>query len=357
MQSNKTKLKFIKDIFNKKLDTLNFFVISKCNSRCIGCFNWKNLNKPNDLTLEEIKKISKSMPKFRHVLFSGGEPTLRQDLPEICEIFHKNNNISSIGIPSNGIITEQVIKIAKGIMEKNPSLEVGIYFSLDGLEKNHDLLRGIKGNFKKVTKSIKELNKLTKEFPQLDISANTVISNINYKEIPQLVEFVKKLKVSSHTFDLLRGEVKDRIKINLPPIKEIKKLNKIREEIKNYYTQKDPLPQKIFSRLKERYLLYTQMRVLNKKKLPFDCLGGKNIAVIYAEGDMALCEILPPIGNLRKENYNFKKLWKNQKAQNQREIIKNHKCDCTHFCFLSGSVDHSAKTIFLKMPFRYFFKK
>lgn len=350
------KVPFIKNIFNKNLHTLIFFITSRCNSRCMGCFNWKNLNQSNDLNLSEIEKISKNMPIFKHVLFSGGEPLLRSDLPEICAIFRKNNHVESVSIPSNGLMPDRYQETIEKILIKNPGLVVGVHFSLDGLKETHDMLRGIKGNFENLVESVKRINSLRKKYPLLNVTINSVISDKNYRELDKLIKFVKSLKVDSHTFDLLRGSIKPTADIQLPPIEEIKKINKLRMETKRYYLRNVTFWHRLFSLSKEYYLIQSQMKVLNGGKIPFDCLAGEVAVVINHDGKLGLCELVPFVGDLRKENYNFGKIWNGRKARQQRESIKNHQCDCTHICFLSMAIDHSPSTVFFKMPFRYFLK-
>ena len=53
----------------------------------------RNDKKQPDLTFDEIKKISETAGQFNRLWISGGEPTLREDLPEILELFYKNNHI------------------------------------------------------------------------------------------------------------------------------------------------------------------------------------------------------------------------------------------------------------------------
>jgi len=349
------RVAFITNIFNQDLNTLIFFITSRCNSRCLGCFNWKNLNQGNDLTLFEINKISKKMPKIKHILFSGGEPLLRTDLPEICQIFKKNNHIKSVSIPSNGLIPNLYQTIIRNILNKNPDLIVGIHFSLDGLKNTHDTLRGVPGNFEKLIESVKLTNKLKKKYPLLTVTINSVISNKNYQECANLIKFVKTLQVDSHTFDLLRGSIKPSVDLKLPPIEEIKKINELRIKTRKYYLRNANFWHRLFSISKEYYLIHSQMEVLKGRKIPFNCLAGRVAMVVNYDGKIALCEMLPFIGDLREENYDFKKVWNSKSAKMQRESIFNHQCDCTHICFLSLTIDHSPQTVFVKMPFRYFF--
>ena len=61
---------------------LTFFVTTHCNASCPHCFYAAELNNPKkqDLSLEEVEKISKSMDDLLLLYIGGGEPFLRTDL-------------------------------------------------------------------------------------------------------------------------------------------------------------------------------------------------------------------------------------------------------------------------------------
>ena len=64
-----------------------------------------SLNKRfNELTLEEIDKITKTMDPILQLLLTGGEPYLRHDLDQIVKIFYENCKVPIMTIPSNGCI-------------------------------------------------------------------------------------------------------------------------------------------------------------------------------------------------------------------------------------------------------------
>ncbi len=64
---------------------LIFFVTSRCNLLCTHCFYWEELNKrKNELELDEIERVSRSLPNLLSVSLTGGEPYLRPDLPDIA---------------------------------------------------------------------------------------------------------------------------------------------------------------------------------------------------------------------------------------------------------------------------------
>ncbi len=72
------------------------------------CFYSEYLNRENVnlVTLDEIEKISKSLPGLLHLILTGGEPFLRSDIEEIAGVFYKNSGTKSISIPTNGFFTD-----------------------------------------------------------------------------------------------------------------------------------------------------------------------------------------------------------------------------------------------------------
>ena len=69
----------------RHFNLLIFFVTSKCNAKCDFCFYWEQLNRQGDLTVDEIRQISATMPRFQRLLFSGGETFMRKELVEIVK--------------------------------------------------------------------------------------------------------------------------------------------------------------------------------------------------------------------------------------------------------------------------------
>jgi len=63
----------------KHLGTVILFVTSRCNSFCQTCFYHEELNRPGDMTFDQIEKLSRTMPPITDLWLSGGEPTLRHD--------------------------------------------------------------------------------------------------------------------------------------------------------------------------------------------------------------------------------------------------------------------------------------
>src|SRR5256885_14255295 len=62
------------------LDSVILFVTNACNLRCWFCCYADNLNQTKDIPFDDLLKLSATMPKFRALLLSGGEPFIRPKL-------------------------------------------------------------------------------------------------------------------------------------------------------------------------------------------------------------------------------------------------------------------------------------
>ena len=326
-------------IVRKKLQQVIFDVTFRCNSRCRTCFNWKNTDgaKKDELSLIEIEKISKSMPKFLWFLASGGEPFLREDLPDICEIFYRNNGVKHFSIPTNGLLPKVIKNNLEKILQRCPKASVNLVLSLDGLGEKHDEARGVKGNFEKFLKTFSLVSPLREKYQNLSVKVHTVITNRNCGDLDGIISYVKKLGPDIHTFDFVRGDVRNK-EVGLPPARELKRTV---EKVKSVYRDyagfggmgiHSGLAQK-FSKAVMLYYndLFPKMLESGKQIIP--CYAGEMNAVIDPYGNVSFCELRNSFGNMRKSDYDFKKIWSSPAARRQRSEIKAGKCSCYHPCY------------------------
>jgi MoaA/NifB/PqqE/SkfB family radical SAM enzyme len=339
------------------LDELIFSVTYKCNFRCKTCFYGEVMdnyakNAQKELSIDEIKKISLSIGNFKHLLISGGEPFLRDDLVEICRIFCQQNKIIGIHLPTNGFDTEKIYACTRKILEQCPQIYLSLSLSLDGLEETHDKIKGVMGSFTKTVETTRRIATLKKEFKRLSISIITVVNKLNLNEIMKLTEFVRnELPVDEHGPSPMRGEPYDTTL--LPP--SYKEWDELAKNLLAYHRRRNKeetgANTKHFlatEKVKYVYDLYT--RVLRGGKLPFRCEAGNTIGVLEPDGEVKLCELTEAIGNVRLTDYDFKKTWFSQKADEIRKKIKG--CSCTHACFLGPSIE-----LYLPALIKFYFSK
>ena len=159
-------LKYAPRIFFKKNTSpiyLVFFVTENCNANCKHCLLGGIHPGKDELSIDEIEKVSAHMDDFLFLLPTGGEPFLRKDLSEIVRIFHRNNHVLNVGIPTNGGLTSNIIETVRSVLDTCPDLDFMVDVSVDGIGEDHDEIRRTPGLFKKAMTTFSELKKLEKE--------------------------------------------------------------------------------------------------------------------------------------------------------------------------------------------------
>ena len=160
----------------KRLGTVILFVTSRCNALCQTCFYHEELNRPGDMTFEQIAKVSFTMPPISDLWLSGGEPTLRNDVRQIIDLFVTNNGVSRVIIPTNGLIKSRVFEIVEAALSRNPQIDLYLNIALDGYGETHDQIRGVPGNWQKTLDCIECLYPLKQKFgDRFRLNVNTVI--------------------------------------------------------------------------------------------------------------------------------------------------------------------------------------
>jgi len=341
METIRETLKYVsglRKIWDKSTPAqLIFFVTNRCNSRCRHCFYWQNLNKrlEEELTLLEIEKISRSMGNLLWLFLSGGEPFLRDDLVEICRVFYKNNHPKSIIIPTNGILVEKITNDLEKIAQSCPSSKLIIQISIDEIGKRHDKIRGYPGNFAKIEELVPKLKEIKKRYKNLAIQANIVFCRYNQDRIIEIYDYLyERFGFDNICLSLVRGRPKEIAAkdVDLEKywqahqyIRKTKRFTHYTSILSHLITKKEDMQVELF--------IYS---FINKKAV-IPCLASQHSAVLLPNGDLVLCELRPEkIGNLRKANYDFKKLWHLSSIWRLREKIKG--CYCTQECVYTVNV-------------------
>lgn len=312
------------------------FVTNKCNLRCRHCFYHENIQnrKLEDLSITEFENLSRQFGKLYNLLISGGEPFLREDLAEICELFYRNNSVEKIAIPTNGFTPGASCEATRRILDTLQGIRLEINVSMDGLEDVHDDIRGVKGSFNRAVESCKLLLDLKERYRNLKCFVATTISNVNFDQIPLLKRFVKEnlRGIDNHRFGFFRGTCKDE-HLFFPQnrLKEVK-------TIINGNTKK------VFDFHLGNVFLNAKLAILKQGRQVVKCAAGELMGVIDNNGDVRLCELLKPIGNIRQDS--FHDIWHSEAADLQRKSISQGECYCTHECFIAPSMIYQPKNYF-----------
>ena len=189
---NHTKAKELNNYNAKepKISIVNLNANDICNSKCVMCNIWDQ-KKGFEITPEQLENILHD-PLFKnvkHIGVTGGEPTLREDLPELYEsIIKALPNINGLSIITNCIKERDVIDRIDKVIEvcKKHNKTFSMMVSLDGYGKIHDLIRGRDGNFES---AINVINHFTKK--GISLATGCTISKQNVWEMDDLLDFLK----------------------------------------------------------------------------------------------------------------------------------------------------------------------
>lgn len=331
------------------LDMMIFFVTGQCNSRCRHCFYWQNLGADHyGLELAEVEKLARSMPHFRTLLLSGGEPSLRTDLPELVEKFVRHNRIAHVGVPTNGLLPERIALLAQRISELDPQLLVTFNVSIDGFAETHDMIRGVPGNFNAALKTLSALRAVGASHDNLRVDVNTVISAANYGEVGDFARYVwSEGLVDGHFFELVRGDPPDKMMKVLPPEK-LAALYLDLLSIQDGYLKREAVRRRgvlvgrirhivdlgsLVNKYRHQLTVYTRQR-----RWDFPCVAGRAIGVIDYNGDLRVCELRDRSVSLRDVGFDFQTAWNSDVLRDEARIAGSHSCDCTHTCFIGISM-------------------
>jgi len=139
-------LQFSKD----KRPVIVWNMTRRCNLKCVHCYSSsQNIQYSDELTTAEAKAMIEDLAAFGSpvLLFSGGEPLMREDLPELAQ-YAVERGMRAVLSTNGTLLTREKASVLKQIGLSY----VGI--SLDGRRETHDRFRGVSGAYAAAMKGI-----------------------------------------------------------------------------------------------------------------------------------------------------------------------------------------------------------
>ena len=287
-------------------------VTYRCNARCTMCNRYKAPSKPDEeISIETIKKL----PKMYFTNITGGEPFIREDLPDIVRELYKKSD--RIVISTNGFFTDRIIKLC----EEFPN--VGIRISIEGLEETNNKIRGLEDGFNKGYSTLKKLV----EMKHPDVGFGMTVQDANAKDLVALYEKSNELGMEFATASLHNSfyfvEAKNIIKDRMMVAKEFEKLiNRLLESNS---------PKKWF----RAYFNHGLINYIFGQKRLLPCDMSFDTFFIDPYGDVMPCNGTKDkevMGNLNEQTWD--ELWNSEQAEKVRTKVRH----CDRQCWMIGSV-------------------
>jgi len=293
----------------------------RCQNNCIHCYAG-GPHETDELSTDQWKRVIDKLHSIGVFIltFTGGEPTLREDLPEL--LLYAENRGAVTGLITNG----------RRLKDKSYAEQLekaGLDFVQVTLESHkpqiHDQMTATKGSWKETLAGIKNALQ-TKVY----VTTNTTLSKYNASEFLQTMDFIKELGVGAFGCNSLiysgkAGEISKEFALPLETLNEL--LPKIRDKA---------------NQLGLRFLWYTPTQYcrLDPVKLGLgvkSCTAANVNMCVGPNGDVYPCQsYFESLGNLLKDDW--PKIWNNPlsvKLRN-REYVEPKCKDCPQLQICGG---------------------
>jgi sulfatase maturation enzyme AslB (radical SAM superfamily) len=269
-----------------------------CDARCEMCNNWKHGDRKSDMTLAQLEPAM-SHPfwgAIENLNISGGEPTTRNDLPEMVVMFHRHlPRMRKIGINTTGLTPHRAIPMLTRIVEfcAEHDLLISARVSLDGIGDIHDQVRHVKNGFEKARETIEAMQALSQKHAnfQFGIAATIFATNLNDAENILTWARAKKLDI---VFNMLRFT--DAM-LNNKELQETIGFHEREEEFMRKFFVDRVQEESLLSGQSFLYLHYADM-IANGYKRTMPCPFRSQGLLLNPYGDLHYCENSESIGNV-----------------------------------------------------------
>jgi MoaA/NifB/PqqE/SkfB family radical SAM enzyme len=267
-------------------------VTRRCNLECMMCSVWKKANIEEEMTLPQIAEVADTLRRVRvpNVVITGGDPFLREDLPEIVRIFSDRG--FSVRVQTNGGIhvTDEVFEevVRAGVDDFTVSLD-----TLDRAKQDY-ICHG-KGVW---DGAVRTLRRAAERLPRAANVASCVVSRLNLHELPDIVRFTTSLGVyctlvpvvlarKAADPDLFRAYCDEFSFAGIDPVE----VDRIYDELLE---------------LKERgYRMMVSTRFLNESRqwvktedVRWNCHAGELYFEVFTDGSVGICNDVAGAGSI-----------------------------------------------------------
>jgi MoaA/NifB/PqqE/SkfB family radical SAM enzyme len=321
-----------------------------CDAQCEMCSNWRFGNRKSDITLDQLEPVLANpfWGAVENLNISGGEPTTRNDLPEIVALFGRHfPRLRKLGINTTGLTPHRAIPMLTRIVEfcAEHDLLISIRVSLDGIGDVHNQVRHVKRGFEKASQTIEAMQALARTHSNFQFGIASTIFGTNMADAENILAWARTKGIDV-VFNMLR-------------FTDAMLHNKSLEEKIGFREAEEAFMRRFFlDRVQEEsilsgqsfmYLHYADM-IANGYHRTMPCPFQSQGLLLNPNGDLHYCENSQKLGNVLEEPVDAIYF----KAENlqHREHLKEHVCTT---CLSPCQVNVGAMKQFI--PYAKFLKR
>ena len=294
-----------------------------CDARCEMCNNWKRGDRKSDMSLKEIERAFSS-PFWRYIEnanVSGGAPTTRNDLVDICGVMLDTMpRLRKLGLNTTGLTPHRAIPMLTDIVKLCAERDVIFSFrvSIDGVGQMHNDVRQVPHGFEKANETIRAMQALQKHY-RFNFGISTTIFSQNLDDADNILDWARGENLDI-VFNMVRFT--DPMLGNSDLADTCQPVGEEEEQMRQFFLDRvriDPL----LDGQNYIYMHYADMIANGYHRLapcPFQTQG----IMLNPDGGMFFCENSEVVGNVRDDDPG--EIYFREASQTHREQIKNDQC-------------------------------
>jgi len=295
-----------------------------CDARCTMCNNWKWGDRKSDMTLDQLEPVMNSpfWGAVENLNISGGEPTTRNDLPEMVELFHRHlPRLRKVGINTTGLTPKRAIPMLTRIVEfcASKGILISIRVSLDGIGDVHNQVRSVKNGFDKASQTIEAMQALAKQHENFSFGIASTIFATNMQDAENILAWART-KGLDVVFNMLRFT--DAMLHNRDLQEKIGFRQREEEFMRNFFLDRVQ-EESVLSGQSFMYLHYADM-IANGYNRTMPCPFQSQGLLLNPNGDLHYCENSQKLGNVLDES--AESLYYKPENLEHRQHIKDDVC-------------------------------
>jgi MoaA/NifB/PqqE/SkfB family radical SAM enzyme len=324
---------------------LTLFVTGVCNARCRHCFHWQEVAAGvQGPSLADVTRLADSAARMGPLLwvsFGGGEPFLRQDLPELAHAFGRHG-LRHLASPTTGLVERTQHQTVEAVLERCPDTFLSVSVSFDGPPAIHDAIRQVPGGHARSMASVRAYRAQAQgRGRRLGVGIIVTVTQENQDVLAgHLEELVDELRPDNVTINLARGNAMEKhlLDVDLARYREVVAAKRRLMDAGRLPYFDYPLARLAVAH--DRMMYEHVGRVAAGRTEPhLPCTAGTLSAVVFEDGSVHPCEMLgKPLGNLNDTGWDLAALWGGETARALRREIRDTKCRCTWECAQADKV-------------------
>jgi MoaA/NifB/PqqE/SkfB family radical SAM enzyme len=295
-----------------------------CDARCEMCHNWKHGDRKSDMTLEQLDRVMAHpfWGAVENLNISGGEPTTRNDLAEMVELFARRlPRLRKIGINTTGLTPHRAVPQLTRIVEfcAKQRLLFSARVSLDGIGDIHNQVRHVERGFDKACQTIEAMQALAAKHASFQFGIAATIFATNLEDSQNILAWARTKNIDV-VFNMLRFT--DAM-LNNKELEEKIGFRKREEDFMREFFLSRVQEESVLSGQSFMYLHYADMIAngyIRTMPCPFQSQG----LLLNPDGKLFYCENSKELGNVLDED--AEAIYFRAANLEHREAIKKDVC-------------------------------